>query len=325
MLEQIEKLADIPGFSEMISDDEIKVTAGEMKVLQVNLGKLCNLACKHCHVEAGPDRTEVMSRKVMEACLKVYKKHGFSAIDITGGAPEMNPDFEWFLNEACKICSHVIVRTNLVVLLEKKYSHLMKLYVEKEVELVCSLPYYQADRVDRVRGTGTFDKAIEVIRKLNKMGYGEDSHLILNMVYNPAGAFFPPDQGAMEQEYKKKLSASYGITFNQLFTIMNNPTGRFLTFLIKSGNLVCYMQKLYDAFNPATLPGMMCRFQLSVRYDGKVYDCDFNQAADYPLLTEETIFDLSEKEYMPREIFFGNHCYACTAGQGSSCGGATEK
>lgn len=298
MLEQIEELDDIPGFSEMISENEIKTTAGEMEVLQVNLGKLCNLACKHCHVEAGPGRTEVMPRKVMEACLEVYKKHGFSTIDITGGAPEMNPYFEWFLNEACKICSHVIIRTNLVVLLEEKYSHLMKLYAEKGVELVCSLPYYQADRMDRVRGTGTFDKAIEAIRELNGLGYGEDSRLILNMVYNPAGAFFPPEQGAMEQEYKKKLSASYGITFNQLFTIMNNPTGRFLTFLIKSGNLGSYMRKLYDAFNAVTLPGMMCRFQLSVGYDGKVYDCDFNQAADYPLLTGETIFDLAEKEYI---------------------------
>lgn len=325
MLEQLEKLTDIADFSEMISDDRVKNTADSMDVLQVNLGKMCNLACKHCHVEAGPGRKEVMSKEVMEACLAVYKKQRLSTIDITGGAPEMNPDFEWFLKEACKISGHVIVRTNLVILLEERYRHLIRIYAENGVELVCSLPYYEAGRMDKVRGSGTFNKAIKVLQELNRLGYGEAPNLVLNMVYNPAGAFFPPEQGAMEQEYKKKLGEKYGITFNQLFTITNNPTGRFGTFLVNSGNLESYMHKLYNAFNPSTLPGMMCRFQLSVGYDGALYDCDFNQAAGIPVSTGEDIFDIINKDYTPRKVCFGRHCYACTAGQGSSCGGATEE
>lgn len=299
-------------------------TEGSLDVLQINVGRLCNLACKHCHVEAGPNRTEIMGREVMEACLSVCREQQVKTVDITGGAPEMNPDFQWFVEEVCKICSHVIVRTNLVILLEEGYRHLPKFYADHGIEVVCSLPYYRAKEMDRVRGDGSFDAAIMVLKELNGLGYGREEGLVLNMVYNPAGAFFPPAQNAMEKEYKARLLADYGIEFNQLFTITNNPTGRFFSFLERSGNLESYMQKLYGSFNKETLGGLMCRYQISVGYDGAVYDCDFNQAAELPVSTKETIFDMVGKPYVPRKICFGNHCYGCTAGQGSSCGGAVE-
>ncbi|MDR1801869.1 MAG: arsenosugar biosynthesis radical SAM protein ArsS [Lachnospiraceae bacterium] len=310
-------------FEERVNEQD-KYTASELSVLQMNLGRVCNLSCKHCHMEAGPARSEVMKRPVMESALLLYKKYGFSTIDITGGAPEMNPDFSWFLDEACKICQHVIVRTNLVILGEKPYDLLIRTYAKNKVELVCSLPHYLSEPVDRVRGEGTFEKAIEILKKLNAVGYGINEELILDMVYNPAGAFFAPPQGVLEKEYKEKLKDEYGISFNQLFVITNNPVGRFGNFLMRTGNYESYLGRLEAAFNEKTLPNMMCRFQLSVGYDGKLYDCDFNQAANLTIKTGETIFDLLKKEYEPREIRFGQHCYACTAGQGSSCGGATD-
>ena len=323
-LEDLKELNVIPAFETRMTNEEYGYTTDRLDVMQINVGRLCNLACKHCHVEAGPNRTEVMSRDVMEACLKVCREQQVGTIDITGGAPEMNPDFEWLAGEACKICDHVIVRTNLVILKEEKYRHLPQFYADHKIEVVCSLPYYRAKEMDRVRGSGTFDQAIQVIQELNALGYGKNPDLVLNMVYNPAGAFFPPVQSAMEKEYKARLGEDYGIVFNQLFTITNNPMGRFEAFLKRSGNLESYMKKLSDAFNEETLPGLMCRFQISVGYDGKVYDCDFNQAAEMPVLTGQSIFDMAGKPYQRRKICMADHCYGCTAGQGSSCGGATE-
>ena len=323
-LEDIKELNVIPAFETRMTNEEYGYTTDRLDVMQINVGRLCNLACKHCHVEAGPNRTEVMSRDVMEACFKVCREQQVGTIDITGGAPEMNPDFEWLAGEACKICDHVIVRTNLVILKEEKYRHLPQFYADHKIEVVCSLPYYRAKEMDRVRGSGTFDQAIQVIQELNALGYGKNPDLVLNMVYNPAGAFFPPVQSAMEKEYKARLGEDYGIVFNQLFTITNNPMGRFEAFLKRSGNLESYMKKLSDAFNEETLPGLMCRFQISVGYDGKVYDCDFNQAAEMPVLTGQSIFDMAGKPYQRRKICMADHCYGCTAGQGSSCGGATE-
>ncbi len=323
-LEDLKELNVIPAFETRMTNEEYGYTTDRLDVMQINVGRLCNLACKHCHVEAGPNRTEVMSRDVMEACLKVCREQQVGTIDITGGAPEMNPDFEWLAGEACKICDHVIVRTNLVILKEEKYRHLPQFYADHKIEVVCSLPYYRAKEMDRVRGNGTFDQAIQVIQELNALGYGKNPDLVLNMVYNPAGAFFPPVQSAMEKEYKARLGEDYGIVFNQLFTITNNPMGRFEAFLKRSGNLESYMKKLSDAFNEETLPGLMCRFQISVGYDGKVYDCDFNQAAEMPVLTGQSIFDMAGKPYQRRKICMADHCYGCTAGQGSSCGGATE-
>lgn len=323
-LKDLNELTLIPDFEERIAQTEYCYTTDTLEVMQINVGRLCNLACKHCHVEAGPNRKEIMDKDVMEACLTVCREKNVKTIDITGGAPEMNPHFEWLVEEAAKCCSHVIVRTNLVILREKDYQHLPRFYADHKVEVVCSLPYYRAEKMDRVRGAGTFDEAIEVIKELNKLGYGTDPDLVLNMVYNPSGAFFPPVQSVMEKEYRKKLGEEQGIVFNHLFTITNNPMGRFEAFLKRSGNLEDYMKKLSNAFNADTLPGLMCRFQVSVGYDGVLYDCDFNQAAGLPISTGRTIFDLVGNIYKKRKICFGRHCYGCTAGQGSSCGGATE-
>lgn len=323
-IKNLRELTELPEFETMIEDEELEYTVDRLNVMQINVGRKCNLACKHCHVSAGPHRTEVMSREVMEAILRVCQEQNVETIDITGGAPEMNPYFEWLVEEACKICKHVIVRTNLVILLEEGYQHLPQFYAKHKVEVVCSLPYYKAKEMDKVRGDGSFEKAIAAVRILNELGYGKDPELVLNMVYNPAGAYFPPVQSAMEQEYKGRLYADYGIVFNQLFTITNNPTGRFGAFLKRSGNLERYMGNLYEAFNVATLPGMMCRYQLSVGYDGQLYDCDFNQAAELPIQSGESIFDIAGKPYKQRKICFDKHCYGCTAGAGSSCGGTTE-
>ena len=322
-IEQLNQMEYIPAFESRI-EEHLQYTEDNLDVLQINVGKLCNLSCKHCHVEAGPNRKEIMERDVMEACLRVCREQKVKTVDITGGAPEMNPHFEWFVKEVCKMCSHVIVRSNLVILTEEGYRHLPKFYADHKIEVVCSLPYYQAKVMDRVRGDGSFDRAVKVIQELNALGYGREEDLVLNMVYNPAGAFFPPAQGAMEKEYKVKLLEDYGIVFNHLFTITNNPTGRFFHFLQNSCNLNSYMQKLCSSFNRSTVEGLMCRYQVSVGYDGKLYDCDFNQASELPVSTGETIFDLIGKPYRARKICFGNHCYGCTAGQGSSCGGATE-
>ena len=230
----------------------------------------------------------------------------------------MNVHLEWLIKEAKKVCDHVIVRTNLTILLEDEYKYLIDVYVREGVEIVCSLPYYRAEEMDRVRGDGTFDGAIKVLKQLNNLGYGKDSKLVLNMVYNPAGAFFPPNQEAMEKEYKQRLGEDYGIVFNHLFTLYNNPMGRFGMFLRRSGNLNRYMKKLYQAFNRDTIEALMCRYQISLDYDGKVYDCDFNLAAELPVFTEETIFDYVRQPYKKRNIRMDKHCYACAAGAGSS-------
>ena len=319
-----EELIRIPDFESCIGDEATKQTLAQLDVMQINLGRLCNLSCKHCHVEAGPDRTEIMSKKVMEACLEVYRKQGFRSIDITGGAPEMNPDFDWLVEEAAEICSHVVIRTNLVVLLEESYQHLPQFYADHKVELICSLPYYSAKDVNRQRGEKVFESSIQVLKRLNELGYGKNAKLVLNLVYNPGGAFLPPEQKAIEKEYRAKLGTEYGIVFNQIYTITNNPTGRFAEFLCRSGNLEGYMGKLFRAFNAGTVDAIMCRSQLSVGWDGKLYDCDFNQAAELPIATGETIMDLIGKPCKKRLIQFGKHCFACTAGHGSSCGGATE-
>lgn len=318
MIEEFHKLDEIPPFQKKLPDLSLMSTVDHLDVLQMNIGRKCNLACKHCHVNGGPGRTEEMSKDVIDACMTYAREQDVATIDITGGAPEMNPHFEYLVQEARKVCDHVIVRTNLTVLLEEKYSHLPEFYAEQGVEIVCSLPHYRAKEMNKVRGDGTFEQAISVLQHLNELGYGKSERLILNMVYNPAGAFFPPDQEAMEKEYKVRLKEDFNIEFNSLFTLYNNPLGRFGDFLIRSRNLNRYMKKLYDAFNPDTVEAMMCRFQISVDYDGKIYDCDFNLAAGIPIVSRETIFDYVGKPYKARKIRMDKHCYACTAGAGSS-------
>ena len=306
IIKDFQDLTEIQLFQEMVPDKKNMDTEEHLDVLQMNIGRKCNLLCKHCHVNAGPARTEEMSKEVMDACLTFAKEQNIATIDITGGAPEMNPHLEYLIEESSRICNHVIIRTNLVILLEKEYEQLMEVYAKNKVEIVCSLPYYRAAEMDKVRGEGSFDKAIEVIKHLNAIGYGRNPELVLNMVYNPAGAFFPPDQEAMEKEYKQKLSQDFGIEFNSLFTLYNNPMGRFGAFLQRSGNLKRYMKKLFDAFNADTVGALMCRTQISVDYDGQLYDCDFNLAAGIPVVGNQKIFDVDK------------HCYACTAGAGSS-------
>lgn len=318
IIKDFHDLTEIPPFQKMLPDQRYMSTEEHLDVLQMNIGRKCNLICKHCHVNAGPGRTEEMSREVIDECLTFAREQKIATIDITGGAPEMNPYLEYLIEESSKICGHVIVRTNLVILLEKEYEYLLDVYAKNKVEIVCSLPYYRAAEMDKVRGDGSFDKAIEVIRRLNTIGYGKNPELVLNMVYNPAGAFFPPDQTAMEKEYKQKLWQDYGIEFNSLYTLYNNPMGRFGAFLRRSKNLKRYMKKLYDAFNADTVEALMCRSQLSVDYDGRLYDCDFNLAAGIAVVGEKTIFDVTGEPYEIRKIRMDKHCYACTAGAGSS-------
>ena len=317
MRKRFRELKDIPPFPTKFPDMSVARTA-DMDTLQINVGRLCNLACKHCHLECGPNRTEIMSREVLEACLKAYTNWGFNTIDITGGAPEMNPHFRRFVEESAKICGHIIVRSNMVIMLEEGYTDFPEFYAKNKVELVVSLPHYKAKTANRQRGDKVFERSIEVLHKLNELGYGRDPELVLNMVFNPSGALLPPDQTSMEMEYKRSLKRDYDIDFNNLFCITNNPIGRFGAALDRTGNFEGYMHKLYDAFNPATLEGMMCRFMVSVGWDGNLYDCDFNQAVDMRVTTGETIFDIAEKPYKSRVIFFDKHCYACTAGAGSS-------
>ena len=319
----LDKLDCIPSFESKVTNKDFCKTNKSLTTMQINIGKLFNLSCRHCHVEAGPSRTEIMNLETMKDCLQVFKENNFSILDITGGAPEMNPNFEWLVKEAIKIGAKVIVRSNLVILREEKYKHLLEFYAENKVEVVCSLPYYSAKDADRQRGEGVFNESINILKKLNKLGYGKDESLVLNLVYNPGGAFLPPPQESLELEYKQKLKKEYEITFNNLFTITNNPVGRFGAFLKRSNNLEGYMERLSNSFNSSTVENMMCRNQLSIAWDGKLYDCDFNQTLGWTVNGKNHISMLKGNPIVKRQISLGNHCYACTAGSGSSCGGST--
>ncbi len=322
-IKRLDDIKSVPDFESCIENDNFRNTADRQDIMQVNVGRLCNLACKHCHLECGPAREEIMPRSVMESALHVFKDQGFSTMDITGGAPEMNPDFRWFLEESAKIADKVIVRTNLAILTEEGYEDIPELFAKYGVEVFCSLPYYKEKNMEKQRGKGTFAPAIHAIKMLNDLGYGKGGDLVLNVVYNPLGAFLPSAQSNIESEFKEKLYKEFGIVFDNLFAIANNPIGRFGDFLERSGNLESYMETLYGALNQCAVENMMCRFQLSIGWDGRLYDCDFNQAIDMTIDSGETIFDLEGKPPRKRHIAFAKHCYACTAGQGSSCGGAT--
>lgn len=292
--------------------------------LQVNVGKVCNLMCKHCHVEAGPHRTESMTKDTMSQCLSILMKNPIPILDITGGAPELNPNLSWFIKEAIKVGCHVIVRTNLTVLRQYEYTNMPEFYADNNVELVSSLPYYSEKDTDRQRGEGVFLNSIAVLSRLNELGYGQrDGSLRLNLVFNPGGAFLPPSQDTIEGDFRRILSKQYGISFNNLYTITNVPVGRFLTFLYDSKNLHRYMERLTSSFNSSTISRVMCRDQISVGWDGQLYDCDFNQMLGLNC-TPAHISEFSLESFKEREILLGNHCYACTAGAGSSCGGVTS-
>ncbi len=292
-------------------------------ILQVNVGKLCNQACKHCHVDASPIRTEIMGRSVIEACLRALRGFQIPTLDITGGAPEMIPDFRLLVTEARKLNAKVIVRHNLTVMFEPGQRDLPEFFAANEMEVVCSLPYFLQQQTDAQRGTGVFDKSIEALKRLNAAGYGTNEDLVLNLVYNPVGAFLPPAQEAIEADFRRELRERYGITFNNLFTITNVPIARFLDWLRRSKNEEAYMAKLVGSFNPATVEGLMCRNTISVDWTGKLYDCDFNQmlALSVEENRPQTIFDFDPEKLKNRSIATANHCFACTSGAGSSCGG----
>jgi radical SAM/Cys-rich protein len=293
-------------------------------VFQINVGKLCNQTCRHCHVDAGPDRIERMSRETAEQCMVALATTDIPTVDITGGAPELNPNFRWLVEQVRRLNRHVMDRCNLTVLLLPSQQDLAGFLAAHQVEIVASLPYYRASQTDAQRGDGVFDKSIEAIRILNRLGYGQDgSGLTLNLVYNPVGAFLPPKQEPTEALFKQELSTRFGITFNRLYTITNMPISRFLEFLVESGNYAGYMDRLANAFNPAAAAGVMCRTTLSVGWDGTLYDCDFNQMLELPISHDapSRIQDFDAARLHHRRIVMRNHCYGCTAGPGSSCGG----
>jgi radical SAM/Cys-rich protein len=319
----------LPTFKEKLeSTGNYPLRSSQIEILQVNVGYQCNQTCKHCHVDAGPDRKEVMTRETMQQCLEVLDWTKIPTLDITGGAPEMNPGFRWLVSEArARGVKEIIVRSNLTIIVANpKYYDLPDFFEEHQVRVVSSLPFYNAGKTDRQRGEGVFKDSIEALHRLNKIGYGQPgSGLILDLVYNPVGAFLPGDQKQLERDFKQELKQHFNVNFNSLFTITNIPISRFLDFLLESGNYEEYMEKLVNAFNPSAVPGVMCRNTISVDWQGYLYDCDFNQMLG--LKTAKSAgqhlseFDLHQLEN--RQIVIGQHCFACTAGAGSSCQGAT--
>jgi radical SAM/Cys-rich protein len=305
------------------------LTPTGIEIFQVNVGKMCNQVCKHCHVDAGPDRKEIMTRQTMQLCLDVLSHSSIKTVDLTGGAPEMNPDFRWFVGEIKKLGKHIIVRCNLTIILaNKKYNNLPEFFKQHNIEIASSLPFYTADRTDRQRGNGVFEDSIKALQMLNEVGYGKEAtDLILNLVYNPAGAFLPPSQPTLQKEYKEALKTKFNIEFNNLFAITNMPISRYLDYLLQSGNYEKYMEKLTAAFNPSAAAGVMCRNTISVGWDGFLYDCDFNQMLEMKV-TSRTSQHLSQFDINglnKREIVVNQHCYGCTAGAGSSCGGTVAQ
>jgi radical SAM/Cys-rich protein len=295
-------------------------------ILQINVGKRCNQACHHCHVDAGPDRTEVMPPDVVEACLRFLESSGIGTVDITGGAPELHPSFRDIVRRARAAGRQVIDRCNLTITRLPNYADIPEFLAEHRVEVVASLPSFAARQTDAQRGDGVFEDSIAALKHFNRLGYGVDgSGLPLNLVTNPVGAFLPASQKALEADWKRELQRRHGIVFNRLYTITNMPISRYLQFLIDSGNLEAYMNRLVAAFNPATVDGLMCRNTLSVGWDGRLYDCDFNQMIDLGTApgSPRTIFDATLDALAGRPVVVGPHCFGCTAGAGSSCGGAT--
>jgi len=297
-----------------------------IQVFQINVGKFCNQTCRHCHVDAGPDRTEQMSRETAQLCIRALAGTDIPTVDITGGAPELNANFRWLVEQARALGRHVMDRCNLSVLLVGPQKDLPDFLALHRVEVVASLPYFRPAQTDAQRGDKVFAKSIEALGLLNRLGYGrEGSGLVLNLVHNPVGAFLPARQEGLEAQFKRELGRQHGIVFNRLYTITNMPISRYLDFLIESGNYEAYMERLANAFNPAAAAAVMCRHTISVGWDGTLYDCDFNQMLDLPVESSAPrhIKDFDAARLHHRRIVMANHCYGCTAGSGSSCGGAT--
>lgn len=331
---QLEKLSngifangELPTFSEKINEtDQFPLRPKKLEILQINVGYMCNQVCEHCHVDAGPDRKEIMTRETMEQCLEVIRNTGAHTLDLTGGAPEMNPNFRWFVEEASKAgIEDFIVRSNLTIIrANKKYYDLPDFFKKHKVHVVSSMPHWTRGKTDKQRGEGVFDQSIKALQELNAVGYGmPDSPLRLDLVYNPSGAFLPGDQASMEKDFKKALLEDFGIHFHNLFAITNLPISRFLDYLIASENYEDYMYSLVEAYNPAAVKNVMCRTTLSVSWDGFLYDCDFNQMLELKVASKvQHISEYNEDILQNRNIIISQHCYGCTAGAGSSCQGA---
>ncbi|MDQ3286735.1 MAG: arsenosugar biosynthesis radical SAM protein ArsS [Pseudomonadota bacterium] len=301
------------------------IERGRITTLQLNLGYLCNLSCIHCHVNAGPRRTEMMDADTMRLALEVARKLGVETLDLTGGSPEMNPEFRWLVSEARAMGLHVMDRLNPTIMEEPGYEWVGEFLAENRVEAIASLPCYSQDNVDEQRGNGVFESSIKALRRLNELGYAEPgSPLTLNLVYNPNGAFLPPAQAALEAEYRRLLGENFGIAFNHLYALANMPIQRYGSWLVSKGHFATYMATLRDAHREDNIESLMCRSSVSVDYNGHLYDCDFNQMLKLPLGGRDRPTHLREllDSGLPRAIGVAGHCYGCTAGQGSSCGGA---
>jgi radical SAM/Cys-rich protein len=316
-------------FSERLSADGLELRRARPEILQVNVGKLCNLTCMHCHVNAGPKRKEIMTHETIERIIDWLAETEIPTVDLTGGAPEMIPDFRYFI-ERVKVLQpsrHVIDRCNLTILIEPGYEDLARFLAQNTVEIIASMPCYSAENVDAQRGEGVFEGSIAALRLLNSLGYGINPELPLHLVYNPVGAFLPPLQDELEVDYKRELKKHFGIAFNKLYALTNLPIGRFASYLRHSGKLEEYMQLVIHAFNPATINGLMCRNTISVGWRGEVYDCDFNQQLGMQWRSDRDmsglfLWDIDPDSLEGRDIMTGDHCFGCTAGAGSSCGGA---
>ncbi len=295
-----------------------------LEILQINVGKRCNQTCRHCHVDAGPDRSEVMPRAVIEACLSFLERAGIPTLEITGGAPELHPDFREIVARAGLIGAHVLHRCNLTAMLLPNYADIPELLAAHRVEIIASLPYFQARETDAQRGEGVFQDSLAGLRRLNALGYGRGTGLILDLVTNPVGTYLPGNQAGLERDWKHELKQRYDVDFDRLYTLTNMPISRFLDFLEERGRTDAYVTRLADAYNPAAAARVMCRNTLSVGWDGTLYDCDFNQMLDLAVAgaAPRTIFEADRRALEGREIAVGPHCFGCTAGAGSSCGGA---
>lgn len=315
----------LPTLQLLENTDFPQIKRGQLSTLQINLGYLCNQSCVHCHVNAGPTRTELMSKAHIDTVLDVLKVRKIQILDLTGGAPEMNPHFKYLVAQARALGVHVIDRCNLTILFEPGYEDLAEFLAQHEVEVVASLPCYSADNVDKQRGKGVFDKSVAGLQALNALGYG-NGRLKLSLVYNPQGPSLPPSQEILEQQYKHELKAHFGIVFDRLYTITNMPIKRFGSMLISKGQFEDYMTLLKHNFAAANLSQVMCRSMISVDWQGDLYDCDFNQQLDVPMPSAQQnrlhLQDLLQQDFVSNPIYVADHCYGCTAGSGSSCGGA---
>ncbi len=319
--------AKLTPFQDKLKESHLfPLTVTDVDIFQINVGKMCNQVCKHCHVDAGPDRKEIMTRETMQQCLDAIDKTNCSTVDLTGGAPEMNPEFRWFVEQLSSKGKKIIVRCNLTIIVaNKKYNDLPEFFKKHKIEVVSSLPYFTSAKTDAQRGDGVFDQSIRALKMLNAVGYGiEGSGLTLDLVYNPSGAFLPPEQSALQADFKKKLKDRFDIDFNSLYAITNLPISRYLEYLVASDNYNDYMEKLVNAYNPLAAANVMCRNTISIGWDGYIFDCDFNQMLDLKVAAKgQHLSEFNLEALRNRKVIVNQHCYGCTAGAGSSCGGTT--